>query len=836
MTAADEDDDYMCLATRLYADSKHFLAIKAYERALVQMEDAAAAAAAAAASASVTSDPMTLAGRDAVAGSVLFKDFILHCNAFGVKSVATDTRVAKDFMQLCLEELLRRNYIQGDLDTVDPSRLFVPVQEDRGVAFLVSLSLNNWACLLLRSGNTMRAAAFLQMALDSAVSEEMTCIILLNMCAVSVHNCSFSEVREQALEVLRGAEDNEEEEKERVCESPTTREDVDGLLCAFAYHYLAIAKEYLQPHEAEGHYNQAKEMLVSSPYQQWSSVIECARRQFIEIIQRRREEAARRRELAEAELEAARQVEAAVRRKGGRSKSAFPIQSSSKRMNRGKKYKWRNSGAAHETKEDSVELPPISEYLKQKMRTEGLTNVAVPLLRVVDVGDMVLTGNHTFDEIVFPFTEGAGSNSVAMVVLCEETPLQVVDEAEIKNIQSPRRTIWSPIARKNDDIVIAPPPKAKQPFMPSTEVINIVKTFMPPPLSEKSIENAQRSVAAFRKILNHRLQMLLRAEKAYKERWEATNIVGRALIVFNLAQDIVKLKASMKTKQEARRVLVNASARRIVRFLRFVLKQKQFDTIPIRGKARVKYVEEKAAITLQRYARRWLAIKELRRLQDQHQIEIRRVTKIQSMFHMQVARRDYLSQQEERVNVLKRQKETVAREFAATQIQRAYRRHAYRLHKWCEEGELAQFTLHHFKSSREYYATLIQKTFRGFLVRRVYGPAVYAKRCYGRNCHRASLLNKCATIIQSAFRGYRIRRATRVPIQRRLQQRLLRRAREKVELQRRFQNKAAIVIQCAYRSYVARRTAARLYGVRERERLLRRNRVHVPFRLEEQVY
>ncbi|RNF07237.1 hypothetical protein TraAM80_03531 [Trypanosoma rangeli] len=829
MAAAEEDADYMCLATKLYADSKHFLAIKAYERALVQVEDAAAAA-------FVTSDSMTLSGHDAVAGSVLFKDFILHCNAFSVKSVATDIKVAKDFMRLCLEELLRRNYIQGNLDTDDPSQLFVPAQEDRGIAFLVSLSLNNWACLLLRSGNTTRAAAFFQMALDNAVSEEMTCIILINICALSVHNCSFSEVCERALEVLRRTEDNDEEKKERVCESTTTREDVDVLLCAFAYHYLAIAEEYLQPHEAEDHYNQAKKMLVSSPYQQWSSVIERARRQFIEIIQRRREEAVRRRELADAELEAARQVEATVRRKGGRPKSALSVPSSSKRLSRGKKHRWRNSSATNDTKDDSVELPPISEYLKQKMRIEGLTNFAVPLLRVVDVGDMVLTGNHTIDEIVFPFTEGAGSNSVAMVVLCEETPLQIVDEAEIKNIQSPRRTIWSPIAKKNDDIVIAPSPKAKQAFLPSTEVVNIMKTFMPPPLSEKSIENAQRSVAAFRKILNHRLQTLLRAEKAYKERWEATNIVGRALLIFNLAQDIVKLKASMKTKQEARRILVNASARRIVRFFRFVLKQKYFDVIPIRGKARVKYVEEKAAITLQKYARRWLATKELRRLQEQHQTKVRRVTKIQSMFHMQVTRRFYLAQQEERDKVLKRQKETVAREFAVTQIQRAYRRHAYRLHKWHEEGDLAQFTLHHFKFSREYYATLIQKTFRGFLVRRVYGPVVHAKRCYGRNCYRASLLNKCATIIQSAFRGYRIRRATRIPIQRRLQQRLLRRAREKVELQRRFQNKAAIVIQCAYRCYVARRTAARLCKVRERERLLRRNRVHVPFRLEEQVY
>ncbi|RNF07568.1 uncharacterized protein Tco025E_07329 [Trypanosoma conorhini] len=832
MTAAEEEDDYLRLATRLYADSKHFLAIKAYERALAQVEDAAAAA-----SASVTSGSASLLGRGPAAGNLLFKDFILHCNALGVKSLATDIKVAKDFLRLCLKELQRREYLQGDLDLDDPSRLFIPMQEDRGIAFLVSLTLNNWACLLLRSGNTMRAAAFLQVALANAVAEEIVCIISLNMCAVSVHNCSFPEARERALEVLREEdEESDEEETERVCESATAREDVDGLLRAFAYHYLAIAEEYLRPHEAEGYYKQATEMLVASPYQQWSSIIECARKRFVEIVQRRREETARRRELAEAEMEAARQVEATVRRKGGRPKSALTTQASFKHSSRGKKHKRRYSGATNDTKDDSVELPPISDYLRQKMQTEGLSNAAVPLLRVVDVEGMVLNGSQALGETAFPFTEGAGANSAAMVLLCEETPLQVIDEAEVKNIPPPRRTIWSPIAKKNDDIVVTPPPKVKQAPLLSPEAASIVKAFMPPPLSEKSIENAQRSVAAFKKILNHRLLTLLRAEKAYEERWEATNIVRRALLAFALAQDIVKLKVSMKIKREARTVLENASARRIVRFFRLLLERKSSNGIPMRGEARVKYFEEKAAITLQTYARRWLAIKELRRLQEQHQTEMRRVMKVQSLVRMHATRRRCLAQKEERDASLKRQKEAVTREFAATQIQRAYRRHAYRLHKWCEEGELTQFILHHFKFSREYYATLIQKTFRGFLVRRVYGPAVHAKRCYGRNCYRAALLNKCATVIQSVFRGYRVRRASKVPLQRRLQQRLLKRAREKVNLQRRLQNKAARVIQCAYRSHLARRTAAKLRGMRERERLLRRKRVHAPFRLEEQVY
>ncbi|PWU94126.1 hypothetical protein C4B63_28g214 [Trypanosoma cruzi] len=42
---------------------------------------------------------------------------------------------------------------------------------------------------------------------------------------------------------------------------------------------------------------------------------------------------------------------------------------------------------------------------------------------------------------------------------------------------------------------------------------------------------------------------------------------------------------------------------------------------------------------------------------------------------------------EEKNEALRFEKETVAREFAAIQIQRAYRRHAYRLRRWYEGGE-----------------------------------------------------------------------------------------------------------------------------------------------------
>lgn len=812
---------FLHTAAQLYAAAKPLLAVKAYERALSE-EDAASLA-----------DTQSLEAVELARGHALFKDFVLHCNALSIKSVGTNIKVARDILRVGLEELQRRGYVRVDLETDGVGEGSTTEQSDEGVAFLVSVTLNNWACLLMRSRQFERAGVFFQAALSASVTQEVTYIVILNICALYIHNGSFSETRAAAMEVFAGQESTEPDAQEKVSEDDVNG-DLNELFFAFAHHNVAIAEECLEPHEAESYYAKAKELMVGSPYQQWSTVIEYARRRFQNIVQRRREEAVQRRELAESEMEAARQVEATLRRRGKSARNGAGMASSFRSVSRGKRPKKGALGASVDVREEPIEFPPIDKPVLQRIREKGLACVVVPLLRIAEVKDTVFGKNRPFEGSPFFSLLDPTPNNIAMVLLCEETPLQVADEAELEGSAPVKRSIWSFVASRHDNVELSPssPLKRIPADIVPTEATHIAKLFVPAPLSEKVINNAQRDVAGVKKLLTHRLTVLLRAENAFEEKWKATMMVRNALAAFNVAQDIVKLKAVIKEKRERRAILEDASARRIVRFFRMVVGIKLSKEVPMPKEVRAKYYEIKAAITLQKFARRWLATKELRALQSKHQAEILSVLKIQSIYHRRAAHRHYLDLKEQRENEVKAWKEEEARELAAIQIQRAYRRHAYRLAKWRQEGQMRQFILHHYRCSRDYYATLIQRTFRGFLARRVYGREVYARRCYGRNRYRAEVLNRCAAIIQSVFRGHRVRRTKRIL----LQQHVLRRLNERGEEQRRRRDEAARVIQCAYRSYVARRTASQLRVLRERERLLRRRFRYPSFRLEEQVY
>ncbi|KEG10050.1 hypothetical protein DQ04_04251050 [Trypanosoma grayi] len=816
---AADDESYLQAVTRLCTNSRFLLAIKAYERALYDAEGATAA------------ESLSEEVGDVVPVDVLFKDFLLHCNALSVKCVGTDLRAAKDYLHICLYQLERRGLVQWSREADKVSEVLVPDQDDEGITFLISVTLNNWSCLLLRSGEIEEAAVFLQAALYASPAIEMTRIVLLNMCALHVRNCCFPEIRLTAMGLFQEGEGDIGGGERKLCTSLDATEDVNGLLFAFAYHNVAIAEEYLAPQDAEKFYNQAKECIIASPYQEWSSIIEGSRRRFQAIVQRHREEAARKREAIEEEMEAARLAEVSNRRKGRAAKNATVQRSSVKPQSRSRKSKKRISTLAADGSDEPVEFPPISEEVWRAIRARGLTGAVVPLLSIAEVGHIVF-GKGQDLESPFALLQGVSSSSVAMILLWEETPLQVADERERENSTPVRRTVWSVFAPRYEDRIILPPIKPKRGIMESTMTVDALKSFMPPPLSEKAIEDAERGVTGVKKLLNHRLMALLRAENAFEEKWKATMVVKKTLTAFNLAQDIMKLKVTIKENRAKRTALENASARRIVRFFRLVSRSHHQIQGPIDKNMRIKHFEEKSSVTLQKYVRRWLAVKELRRLQAERQANIKRVVTVQSIYRGRVTRRQYFAWREDELGTRAENGTKEKREFAATQIQRAYRRHAYLLQKWCDEGQTKRFILHHYKCSREYYATLIQKTFRGYLVRRVYGRTVYAKRCYGRNCCRAAVFNTCATIIQSAFRGHVARRAQRGQ----LQQHLLQTMRKCVEARQQRQQKAAVVIQCAYRRYRARQTIAQIRAAREKERLLRRKRVYPSFRLEEQVY
>ncbi|KAH9597250.1 IQ motif [Trypanosoma melophagium] len=847
----ENDGGHLQMAINYCAASKHLLAIKAYERVLSEQGNETI----------IKLSPSQVF--HLVPPDALFRDFILCCNVFCVKSVETNMELAIDFLRICLEQLKRCSYLNGEFETYNHDKK-VPISSnmDRGLLLLVCLTLNNWGCLLLRSGEIGRAMAVFQTALETSIAEELTCVILLNLCTLHIQNCCFPEASDTAMTVLHATDSSDaEESKEEKSDADrpvllpaAMYADARPLLAALAEHNAGIAAEYMATAAAVTHYTAAEARLAEGPHQQWAAVAANCRRRLHALLQRRREEAIMRRREEEAEAEAEAEQHAngngmgrgslnlrrvrSLRNIGPNTSTNTPPPMTSVQRRPGSRVKSglrrgrRRLSPSTTTGEEPVELPPINAELRQRIRSGGLTDVVIPFLRTAEVRDIVF-GEERIFESPFSFMESAVTCNVTMIMLCEETPLQKADEAERENVAPVRRTVWSLFGPRRDSMLDMPHAKPKATAMPPAIVVDAINSLMPPPpIPEKIIENAQRTVAGLKKLLTNRLTVLIRAENAFEERWEATTVVKSALVAYSLAQDILKLKISMKEKREKQIVLEDSSARRIVRFFRKVLEGKRWKEGSIPKGVALRYVEEKVAITMQKYVRRWLAKREIQRLRDERRRKDMAAMKIQSIYHARVARQRYLELQQEERNRLEAEKEKEKLEFAATQIQRAYRRHTFLLHKLYERGHRKEFILHHYKYSREYYATVIQKTFRGYLVRRIYGAAVYAKRCYGRNCYRAEVLNICATRIQTAFRGYLTLRTTKDQLQKHLEQ-----GKQKaLEMNQRNVHEAAIVIQCAYRCYKARCTTSELRRVREKEHLLRRSQVYPPFRLEERVY
>nr|CCC50040.1 conserved hypothetical protein, fragment [Trypanosoma vivax Y486] len=472
------------------------------------------------------------------------------------------------------------------------------------------------------------------------------------------------------------------------------------------------------------------------------------------------------------------------------------------------------------------------EKMLHHIQSEGLKGPVVGLIGFDRARKVVFGGADQF-ESPFSLTRFTSLTGVVMLSLCGETPLHVADRIEKGSSATALKSMWSLLCPHSDAGGIFPPVKGVPNLVPSPVVAEAVKTLVPlPPLSEKVIANAQRGITGVRKMLNNRLATLIRAENAFEEKWRATMMVKNALVTFTFVQDFIKLKVSIRERRARQIALEKSSARRILRFFRLLLSAKEHSDVPIQPVVRIRYFETRAAVTLQKYARRWLARQTLKRLRRERELLHLRATRIQGLYHTRIARLKLFRERSERHKLLAIRTEEEKREYAAVRIQRAYRRHVYRLSKWREAGEIKKFLLHHHMLSRVYSATLIQKNFRGFLVRRQYGPKVYARRCYGRNRCRAAVANRAAKRIQAAFRAYLVHRKTRASlITLRAQCVLEREMRNEVR-----RRKAAVTIQCAYRSYVAR---ARMIGMRSRrkqERLLRRNRVFPSFRLEEQVY
>lgn len=289
----------------------------------------------------------------------------------------------------------------------------------------------------------------------------------------------------------------------------------------------------------------------------------------------------------------------------------------------------------------------------------------------------------------------------------------------------------------------------------------MVKSLMPRPLPQATIDAAEQGLNAALKLVNNRLITLIKAEKAFEDRWSATERIKNALQAYYVPQMMLWWKEKKIRERNFTTIQRDHAARVLQHFFRLVVEVKPrqygFKSAPERREKE----RHDAAIVLQKYARRYLALRERREREKRRDERVRRVTTLQSLWRRRLAVRAVERIRAARAIANAAMQDDMTREFSAILIQRNYRRHLTQLLLWEYKGEKMRALKHHLHDSRHYYATVIQTRVRGMLVRKVYGKAVHAKRCYGRNKYWSGVYNAACVTIQRVFRGWRTRQDTK---------------------------------------------------------------------------
>lgn len=713
-------------------------------------------------------------------------NFVLHCNAFAIQEYLADpeaTSSARDYV-CCAVDLLRRTHgfeffddseLDGGLDTIEAlvAAYRVSVLESESVnvhsevLFLLSLTLANWGCLELSARRVSRGFALLKMsevtasAVPSAFCNYMVDTVgVINESVREIILCNFPEALELArscIAPLIEARGSLLEGRSSV--NPSIQEELRdiAMLRGASYHACGVAGEQDHYDDTIKSYEDAVQQFTSASAgaqpgsERLLKVICNHQAQFTQFIEESKQKAAA---IAQPVEELALRDPRKVGSHGGKKSNVA---------------KGIRGMLLQPERPPVVTTPPITATLRCNIRKHGLDLVIGATFSLSDAFDVVNTEGVPFQSPLLTSAavrgaEGYGQLRVAAFMVCAETPMWLALEVDRANHGArPRNSVWT--LRQGLPWYLMPADEAgdakeKRVAAPSGSARRrppVLRAFMPAPLSKSSLEDAQKSVNTVVKLLSQRLNVLLKAEKAFHDLWTMTERIKAALIACTVPQDMLKLKASMKAKKRLETQQADRSVRILVRFFRRVVVEKPrlhgFVSLEERRRQR----DTHAAIVLQKNVRRWLARQERRRLQEKRRCEIRHITLVQALFRGQQARRYCTNLIDARRRDAFIGKLHLTRQHAAIQIQRVYRGHVERRLTLCRRGRLVEAMLHHLHDARHYYATQIQRCVRGMLVRRQYGKAISARRCYGRTTYRATREIESCVTIQRMYRGWRAR-------------------------------------------------------------------------------
>ncbi|CAC9491902.1 conserved hypothetical protein [Leishmania infantum JPCM5] len=739
-------------------------------------------------------------GASARAAALL--DFTLYCNMFALQIWETeDVRpdaplaLARDYFQLVMDEFSALyKVVLPDLDApeTDADLASMPILDAKtdsvpgGLWAALLLTIGNQACVELRAGGDGVAKAERLFLLSRQLEGQMSDVPSLgwtwrivrdlNAAVCAVMHCDFSQGEEAARSALALLETHIEDESADALSSESVDENGyaphTSLLLALTHYTLGVATENTSCESSLLDYDRA--IALASEGDTGSSLaalMSRARNRLAVYVEERQ---------AKATLQAEEAAGAANAEKKGRTAS---------RLKTGKATSSRRAPQKAENPRFSqseqglplIVTPSIPDVLQGYLEKEGLTTTLVRVGALKDLYEVLARSLPGYEDCealpqsLFAGTrfEAGAHESIFAVLFCTDTPLQwtlrLLDAAG--NPVALRHSVWAPrpvLASLLMEMAAQRPPAPRSTAALQTrkEISDgngklrqqVIQMFAPPAAAPTVKQKAHEWVDAAVELLGQRLSLLLKTERAFEEQWIATERIRSALHTFAVPQDILRVKQELLKEKHLQERRQDRSARLIVHFFRHIVKQRTLgaeQTLVRRHRFEERVA---AAVTLQKYIRRWCAYQEMGRRLAARKEYVEKIIRLQSLARRRAAARAYAELRESRRKEDLIKTHLILFSCAALQIQRMYRGHCARLRCYHLRGQMHAATLHHMRDSRNYYATVIQKCVRGMLARCQYGRAVYASRCYGRNAYKTQLWERSCVVIQRAYRACRSRR------------------------------------------------------------------------------
>ncbi|CBZ27464.1 conserved hypothetical protein [Leishmania mexicana MHOM/GT/2001/U1103] len=739
-------------------------------------------------------------GASARAAALL--DFTLYCNMFALQIWETEDvcpgaplALARDYFQLVMDEFSALyNVALPDLDApeanADLRSMFVfdgktdSVPDGLWAALL--LTIGNQACVELRAGGegvTKAERLFLlcrrlegQMGGVPSLGWTWRIVRDLNAAVGAVIHCDFSQGEEAARSTLAVLERHIEDE----CADALSNESVGetgyapdtSLLLALTHYTLGVATENTSCESSLLDYDRA--IALASDGDTGSSLADLmsrTRNRLAAYVEERQAKAALLAEEAAGAANAERKGRPVSRLKTGKTTSS----------RRGPQRVGNPRFSNLEQGPPPIVAPSIPDVLRGYLEKEGLATALIRVGALKDLYEVLARslpgyeGCEALPQSLFAGTrfEAGAHESIFAVLFCTETPLQwtlrLLDAAG--NPVALRHSVWAPrpvIASLLMEMAAQRPPAPRSTAALQTrkEITDgngklrqqVIQMFAPPAAAPTVKQKAHEWVDAAVGLLGQRLSLLLKTERAFEEQWIATERIQSALHTFGLSKDILRVKQELLKEKYLEGRRQDRSARIIVHFFRHIVKQRTLRADQMFVNRRRFEERVAAAVTLQKYIRRWCAYQEMGRRHAARREYVEKIVLLQSLARRRAAAHAYaeLCESRRKEDLIKAQ--LILFSCAALQIQRMYRGHCARLRCYHLRGQVHAAMLHHMRDSRNYYATVIQRYVRGMLARCRYGRAVYARRCYGRNVYKTQLWGRSCVVIQRAYRAYRSRR------------------------------------------------------------------------------